>query len=175
MLLDVVHQEADGQNGDDKRHDAADQQRAGLANRKDAAARQELDELEARRARHDRDGQEEGELGRAGAAHAAEQAADDGGAAAGGAGDERQHLPRTDEKRLPVGDAAQLGGGGHAGAALDEDERDAVDDQHDRDDDAVIKMCVDPVVQRQTQHGGGQAGDDDLEPQPHDRPADVLR
>ncbi len=78
-------------------------------------------------------------------------------------------------KRLPVGDAAQLGGGGHTGAALDEDEGDAVDDQHDRDDDAVIKMCVDPVVQRQAQHGGGQAGDDDLEPQPHDRPADVLR
>ena len=54
VLLDVVHQEADGQNGDDKCHDAADQQRAGLANRKDAAARQELDELEARRTRHDR-------------------------------------------------------------------------------------------------------------------------
>ncbi len=49
VLLDVVHQEADGQNGDDKRHDAADQQRADLANRKDAAARQELDELEPTR------------------------------------------------------------------------------------------------------------------------------
>ena len=93
------------------------------------------------RARHDRDGQEEGELkDRAGAAHA-EEGADDGGAAAGRAGDERQHLPRTDDKRLPVGDAAQLGGGGHTGAALDEDERDAVDDQHDRDDDAVIKCA----------------------------------
>ena len=87
VLLDVVHQEADGQNGDDKRHDAADQQRADLANRKDAAARQELDELEARRARHDRDGQEEGELGRAGAAHAAEQTADDGSC----------HISTTDE------------------------------------------------------------------------------
>ena len=87
VLFDIIHQEADRKDRDDKRHDAAHQQRADLTERKDAALGKELDQLEAGGTRHDRDGQKEGELGRAGAAHTAEQAADDGRAAAGGAGD----------------------------------------------------------------------------------------
>ena len=174
MLFDIIHQEADRKDRDDKRHDAAHQQRADLTERKDAALGKELDQLEAGSARHDRDGQKEGELGRTGAAHAAEQAADDGRAAAGGAGDQRQHLPCAHDDCLLVGNAAQLGGGRYAGAALDQNERNAVDDQHDRNDHAVVEVCVHPVIQQQAQHGGGQAGHKDLAPQPHDRPADVL-
>ena len=90
MLLHVVHQEANGQHGDHESHNAAYQQGRNLGQGEHTALGQELDKLEARRTRHDRDGQEEGELGRAGAAHAAEQAANDGRAAAGRAGDDRQ-------------------------------------------------------------------------------------
>ena len=139
-----------------------------------AAARQELDQLQAGSARHNRDGEEEGELGRTGAAHTTEQAADDGGTAAGRAGNQRQHLPQAHDDCLLVGNAAQLGGGGHAGTALNQNERNTVDNQHNGHHHAVVQVGVHPIVQQRAQHGGGQAGHNNLEPQPHNRPADEF-
>ena len=60
VLFDIIHQEADRKDRDDKRHNAAHQQRADLTERKDAALGKELDQLEAGGTRHDRDGQKEG-------------------------------------------------------------------------------------------------------------------
>lgn len=80
-----------------------------------AAFGQELDQLEARSTCHNGNSQEEGELGSSRAAHTAKQTANDGGTAAGSAGNQSQYLPGTHDEGLLVGDAAQLGSGGHAG------------------------------------------------------------
>ena len=120
---------------------------------------------------HDRDGQKEGELGRHRPGQPAQHAAQDGRTAAAGAGDQGQHLPPAHGQGAFVGDAAELGGFGRAGPALDQDKSDAVNDQHQRHHNAVVQVVVHPVVQQDAQHRGGQAGNDDLEPQPHHRPA----
>ena len=84
------------------------------------------------------------------------------------AGDEREHLEHADEQRIRP---AQRRDGIHARLAaavipLDEQEAGAIEQQHQGHDGRVIKVLVEPIVQRQADEHGRQAGNRDL--QPHD-------
>ena len=97
-----------------------------------------------------------------------EDAAENGRTGARRAGNEREHLEHADEQRIRP---AQRSDGIHARLAaavipLDEQEAGAIEQQHQGHDGRVIKVLVEPIVQRQADEHGRQAGHRDL--QPHD-------
>ena len=89
-------------------------------------------------------------------------------------GIQSQNLPGTHDEGLLVGDAAQLGSGGHAGAALNEDKCDTVDDEHQGHGNAVVQMSIQPIIQQQAPRNRSRdAGYNDLAPQTHHWPAEM--
>ena len=167
MLLDVAHQEADGQQADHKGHHHAGEHHADLQAGEGVARQQVLDQLQAAGARHDRNGQVEGELGSHGAAQAQQQAAHDGGAAAAGARNQAQHLPNAHHQGVLPGQLVHVGHRG-AAAVVHHQEQHAVQDQRGGHHGGVVQMLIQPVVQRQADDGRGHAGDEDQPPKPPD-------
>lgn len=97
-----------------------------------------------------------------------EDAAENGRTGARRAGDEREHLEHADEQRIRP---AQRSDRIYAWLAaviipLDKQEADAIEQQHQGHDGWIIEVLVEPIVQRQADEHGRQAGNRDL--QPHD-------
>ena len=183
MAADVIHQTLDDQQGHDEGHHTANGQdtdfHAGDAN----TGQEEFQHLDGGCAQHGGDGHEEGEFRTGRSAYADEDRTQDGRAGTGRAGHQTQALEQADEQCHFVGDVVDIfhlfvpeHGGGRAVAALDspvlalvvplhQDEGDAVDDQGDRNHDAVVQVGIHPVIQQNTHHTGGNNGGDDLEPQ----------
>lgn len=98
-----THKPLDGDKRNHKGHDAAHAQDGDLVGAESTALNKVLDQLERARAKHDGNGQEERELRRHRACAAKQQAADDGGAGARCARNQRKHLEATDTQRgLPA-------------------------------------------------------------------------
>ena len=110
VALDVAHQELDGDDGHEKRgHDADDEDDdLGRAHGK-ACMRDVFHNLHQAPAEHDGDGQEEREFRGSRARAAGEHAADDGGAGAGRAGNDGEHLEATDLEGGPPIDVVDRG------------------------------------------------------------------
>ena len=145
MLFDKVHEETDGKDRHEEGHGQSDNKIEDFPSRK---AEAELDQLEKAGPEHDRDSQKEGVFGGQLAVHAQKDAPQDGRAGPGGTGDQGQDLENADEKGCfdrDLGDPVD--GGGKGGVSLfDDDEKHAVDDEHEGHDHIIIKMLIQPVI-----------------------------
>ena len=164
VLPDVAHQEVDAvyahDIGDDHTEDQIEELRAG-------EGEAELDELQEARTEHDRYRQEEGKLCSRCTCDADQHRAEDRRARTGGTRNQCEALEETDIDRgahiqilqtidVKIDRFVPL---------LDQNEEHAIQDQHQRHDEAVIEVLIQEVIEEDTDDGRRDAGDDDLDPE----------
>ena len=167
MLFDEIHQEFDGDEGNDERHDGPQQQSENFRSRESAVLQYELDDFYKTRAEHDGNGEKKGEFRGGGAGDAHEQRAEDGYARTRGAGNQGQHLKRADDqRRLPIDfvrridfeDAVFI-------LVFHDDKSDAVEDEHGGDDQRGAYFLIYFVfVENDADDSRGDTGDDHFSP-----------
>lgn len=164
VLFNISHQELDGKDRHDKCDDHTCEQDGDLHA---GIGKPEFDHFEQACTEHHRDGKEEGELRRNRTGGAQQDAAEDGCAGSGGAGDQCQHLKDADEKCGAVGEVVERP---HPGRAMfipvfHQNKQNAVEDQHDGDGHIVIENAFEQIVEQQADDRRRQAGDDYFPPE----------
>ena len=170
VLFHKVHQEADAQQGDDKRDDKAYRQDSGLRTGKESLAGsdllgEEFAQLQDTHTHHGGDGQEEGELRSHRPGTAQDDSAQDGSAGAGSAGNDGQGLEQADAQGNLPGEVAGAADSRGAAAILDHEEAHAVDDQSSGYHPGVHQMLIHPVIEGEANDGRGDASQNYQAPQ----------
>ena len=122
-------------------------------------------------AQHGGHRQKERKLCGSGPGNTQQQRAHNGGAGAGSTGNHGQSLKKTDEHGgfvINLTDFLHLWCTGSV-PVFNDDERNAVKNQHDGNGDGVTEMGFQKIVQQQTQHRRGNAGGDHVEPHGENR------
>ena len=165
----IFHQSPDDQQAHQERHHAPHDQHADLCAGGGDAAEQKFQPLDGGRPQHGGDGHEEGEFRAGAASHADEDRTQNGGAGAGGAGDQAQALEAADEQGGLIVDGVhvlhRLSTHAVGVAPLHQNEGHAVDDQRDGDHGGVMEVGFHPVVKQHAHDARRDDGGDDLEPQ----------
>lgn len=129
MPRDVAQQAAHGEQGADEGHDEADTEHGQIGRAEPVPM---LVEIVQGRGEHGGDGEEEGEFGGCLARQAEHEAADNGGARARDAGDQRQRLRQPDVQRIACAQIIDLLDTVGMPAPLDPQHEQAACDQRQR-------------------------------------------
>lgn len=171
VLLNVLHQKIDDEKTDGECDDATAEKDHSLVQGQARPAQQVFDQFQKRRADHDRNGEIERKLARGRTVAADQKRREDRDAASGSSRNQAQHLRGSDDqcglprKITDVGDLKFF----LCVEIFQNDERDAVDDQGDRDGDFVVKIGIQQIVEEQSDHCRGKTGDQNQPPGLPDR------
>ena len=168
MLADIFHQSPDHQKAHQEGDNAAHNENGNFHPCGLYPGQNKFQSLDGRSPQHGGNGHKEGELRTRRPGHPYQNGAQNGAAAAGGAGNQAQALKQADGQGGFVVDVihrfdpAQMLAGG---APLHPKEGHTVDDQGNGYHNAVVQMLVHPVIKQNTHHTGGDDGCHHLEPQ----------
>jgi hypothetical protein len=157
---DEAQQPAHAEEGGDEGGGAADGPQAEVVGHQQVAFLPGLVGAGGHQRRH---GEEEGELGGRLAREAEQQAADDGGAGARGAGDQRAGLGQAELERVHRGQLIDTFDPDHVLAPFGPEDDEGADDEGRRHRHRVEQRGLDRLAEDQAEHGQRQEGDADVE------------